>query len=890
MKQSLVLSCLVLSLCLSLFAATPAAKPSAGKKTAASLVKKQPPPKRTVYPKPALANKITRSKGAVAAKEWTVLYYLDADNNLEPDMLNDVNEMEQIGSTDNVNLVVLLDRNPSYDDRDGNWTNNRLDFLTRDKDQEKITSKVLDDLKEMDMGDPQTLVNFVAFGLQNFPAKHYAVVLGDHGGTWMSSLNDETNNEGGLKLAGLISALDALKKGGAPTFDLMVFDMCLMSQVEVMDAISPYVSYAVASEELEPGSGYPNHRVLYQLTKNPQMGPADLAQVFVQEWSASYKEEGENTVTSAATDLSKIKDVVSAVDGLAAALMKAPPAVMTAVGRARSSAQHFPGDADSELNSYDIGDLALLLSQQPEAASLKPQLDAVMAAVDAAVIKHEEGATHQGATGLAFYFPFDKKVNEEYKSIPFTRTQWDEFLLAGGGQAAAATADVKISSPDPAQPHPLDKGIPVTATVSGSPASIHASIGIAGEDGSLTLISDEEIKSPGAKEEEDGSFVPEWKDGMTFNYTIQPQVSGISDGRSVALTPLFAMSPGSRFVQGYASYNSMRGDMQVAPVFDTKSGGLETVFCLSEKGNKAAMAVHPVKGEKLVFYQPTYTGENKPQKFRPTPALTTAGGGGGRAGSAPSLKLVPTDLPKGEYVFILTAYAADGEQSGYDVLRLTADGEGVAPNCNYPDYGYPAVSEDDLDYVDLTQVIPANEYDHFQATWDDYDFMDQYEDDDFDADDLNYLDDVALDEEDLQFDEADWSDELQDEHESGTVEEDQDEADHDENVEEDQSQDDQDENVDQDQNQDEDQDQDNVSDDDNDHDDDQSDDNGAVEEDHNHDDDQSDDNGAVEDDQNHDDDQHHDNVQSDDSDDDSSADDQDDDSGSDDDGSFYRFR
>ncbi len=28
----------------------------------------------------------------------------------------------------------------------------------------------------------------------------------------MSSLNDETNNEGGLKLAGLISALDALKK------------------------------------------------------------------------------------------------------------------------------------------------------------------------------------------------------------------------------------------------------------------------------------------------------------------------------------------------------------------------------------------------------------------------------------------------------------------------------------------------------------------------------------------------------------------------------------------------------------------------------------------------------------------------------------------------------
>jgi hypothetical protein len=855
MKKILIAFCLVLSVSLPLFArpdppddGARAAKQPAGKKTAASLVKKQPPPKRTVYPKPALTRKIAPSKGAVAAKEWTVLYYLDADNNLEPDMLNDVNEMEQIGSTDNVNLVVLLDRTPEYDDRDGNWTNNRLDFLTRDQDQEKITSKVLDDLKEMDMADPQTLVNFVAFGLQNFPAKHYAVVLGDHGGTWMSSLNDETNNEGGLKLAGLISALDTLKKAGAPTFDLMVFDMCLMSQVEVMDAISPYVSYGVASEELEPGSGYPNHRVLYQLTKNPQMTPADLAQVFVQEWSASYKEEGEDTVTSAATDLSKIKDVVSAVDALGAALTKASPAAITAVGRARSSAQHFPGDADSDLNSYDIGDFALLLSQQPEAASLKPQLDAVTAAVDAAVIKHEEGAAHQGATGLAIYFPFDKKVDEAYKSIPFARTQWDEFLLAGGGQAAAATADVKIASPDPTAPHPIDKGIPVTATVSGSPASIHASIGIAEEDGELTLISDEEIMSPGAKPDEDGSFVPEWKDGMKFTYTIKPQVSGISDGKSVALTPLFAMSPGSRFVQGYASYNSMRGDMQVAPVFDTKSGHLETIFCLSEKGNKAAMAVHPVKGEKLVFYQPTYTGENKAQKFRPTPALTTAGGG--RSGSEPSLKLVPTDLPKGEYVFILTAYAADGEQSGYDVLHLTADGEGVAPQVTYPDYGYPSVSQHDLDYVDMTQIIPAAEYNNFDATWDDYDFMEQVQADDYDADDLEYLDDVALDDEDLQFDEENWSDELQDEEENGTVEEDQDEADQDEDVEDDQ-------------NQDEDQDQGDVQDEDDDQ-------------------DQSDDNGAVEDDQNHDDDQHHDNVQSDDTDDDSAADDEDDDSGSDD--------
>ncbi len=182
MKQTLLVSCLVLSLCLSLFAATPAAKPPAGKKTAASLVKKEPPPKKTVYPKPTLTKKIARSKGAVAAKEWTILYYLDADNNLEPDMLSDVNEMEEVGSTDQINLVVLLDRNPGYDDRDGNWTNNRLNFLTRDKDQEKITSKS-STISRNGHGRSSNARKLCRLRVAKLPAKHYAIVLGDHGGT-----------------------------------------------------------------------------------------------------------------------------------------------------------------------------------------------------------------------------------------------------------------------------------------------------------------------------------------------------------------------------------------------------------------------------------------------------------------------------------------------------------------------------------------------------------------------------------------------------------------------------------------------------------------------------------------------------------------------------------
>ncbi|HZK12435.1 MAG TPA: hypothetical protein VFD10_08860, partial [Atribacterota bacterium] len=44
--------------------------------------------------------------------EWTVMVYLDSDNNLESAGIDDINEMEIAGSTSEVNIVVQADRIP----------------------------------------------------------------------------------------------------------------------------------------------------------------------------------------------------------------------------------------------------------------------------------------------------------------------------------------------------------------------------------------------------------------------------------------------------------------------------------------------------------------------------------------------------------------------------------------------------------------------------------------------------------------------------------------------------------------------------------------------------------------------------------------------------------
>ena len=52
--------------------------------------------------------------------DWTILVYYGGDNNLEPSVLNDLDEFEVGGgSTSKVQVIALVDRNPGYTDADG---------------------------------------------------------------------------------------------------------------------------------------------------------------------------------------------------------------------------------------------------------------------------------------------------------------------------------------------------------------------------------------------------------------------------------------------------------------------------------------------------------------------------------------------------------------------------------------------------------------------------------------------------------------------------------------------------------------------------------------------------------------------------------------------------
>ncbi len=186
--------------------------------------------------------------------EWTIISYSAADDDvLEENMWFDLNEMELVGSNAQMNIVVQIDRYASGFAGDGDWTDTRRYLIQQDNDLSQITSPVVESIGEVDMGDPQTLIDFVTWAVQKYPAQKYALIMSDHGGGWTGGFSDLSAPDSSLTMPEIVSAIEQIRQNtGVDKFELIGFDACLMAQIEVFASLYPYSNYMVASEEVIP--------------------------------------------------------------------------------------------------------------------------------------------------------------------------------------------------------------------------------------------------------------------------------------------------------------------------------------------------------------------------------------------------------------------------------------------------------------------------------------------------------------------------------------------------------------------------------------------------------------------------------------------------------------
>jgi len=105
------------------------------------------------------------------------MVYLAGDNNLDSAGVTDLMEMKKVGSGAGINVVAQFDR------AGGRGTTKRY-FLRKGR---TLPADVVADLGETNTGDPAVLRDFLTWGIDKYPARHYLAVLWNHGAGWDDS-------------------------------------------------------------------------------------------------------------------------------------------------------------------------------------------------------------------------------------------------------------------------------------------------------------------------------------------------------------------------------------------------------------------------------------------------------------------------------------------------------------------------------------------------------------------------------------------------------------------------------------------------------------------------------------------------------------------------------
>jgi len=443
--------------------------------------------------------------GENSGQKWLVMMYQDADDQaLERDVMMDLNEMEMIGSTDQVMIVSQVDRFHGGYSGDGNWDSTRRYLVTYDNDLNNLGSELIMDLGEKNMGDANTLSDFMTWAIQSFPADKHVLIMSDHGMGWPGGWSDPSPAQRDRSTnAPLVSAMkddiiylneleDALAKTiqttGIDKFDLIGLDACLMSQMEVYTALAPYARYAVASEETEPGLGWAYTAFLSLMVYNPDVTTEEIAANIVDsyisqdqrviddqaraEFLAQNSSSGgwfvnrmsaqqlatqlEQNITLTAVNLENLPLLLNALNQFSYHMQSLD---QRAVAQARTYAQSYTSIFGTNVppSFIDLGHFAALTAKYAGDSVTRQQADNIQSALSRVVVAEKHGPSKPGSTGIAIYFPNSQLYSSSstgmasYSVIAdsFSRASlWDDFLgyhYAGRKFTANAMEAVNIS-------------------------------------------------------------------------------------------------------------------------------------------------------------------------------------------------------------------------------------------------------------------------------------------------------------------------------------------------------------------------------------------------------------------------------------------------------------
>ena len=461
---------------------------------ASSIIKNSASTKAVNTPKPAMQageDIVGQDNKPAPEKAWTIMVFMNGKNNVAQAAMANVNEMEAVGTTANVNVVAeggFL--------KDGKYSVARY-VIGKDDNFEQIASPIVQTFDRMDMGDYRNAVTFVQWAKAKFPAKRYMLVIWNHGTGFFDpkkdnpaaqtlargqqkgiSFDDETGNY--ISTPDLRKLLAAV--GGV---DVLAFNACLMSALEVYSEVGGRAKAVVASEDVMSAVGFDYESLISTLDQKPSMSANDagmlVAAGFIERIKAfmSFGIRGGHITVANPSKMKALNTAIKAwtVNVMAAkddaAVIKAIQTALLSTPRASST---ISDDKTSSLTSF-MGDMGIFVATVTQTltptngSKATPQQDAIVssgkALLDimfkdvvlgyAAAGKDDHGVSYDDSTGVSVYLPprldkidqatlEEKAFADQYSNLSFAKDSgWGDFVKW------LYTVRPAISMPKPAQ-------------------------------------------------------------------------------------------------------------------------------------------------------------------------------------------------------------------------------------------------------------------------------------------------------------------------------------------------------------------------------------------------------------------------------------------------------
>ena len=372
----------------------------------------------------------TAAAAPAAEREWLVMVFINGVNDLGllGAAANDINEMEAVGSSDAMAVVVeygilsvdAADRGLQFP------RGSKTLYITRDDDAAKINSPVIFSSNDADMGSEANLVRFAKRAIRRYPAKKAMLVLWNHGdGRLGISFDDVSRNH--MEIDRLGRALGQIKTALGKNLAVFATDACLMQMAGVAYEFKDAADVVVGSQEIIQTRGYPYTAILSRLAADPGMGPEGLGGVIVDSYIASYASDA----TLSAIRTAALPSFLGALHNWLGALRSDPRAWAAATSPDTvDSVSHFDNADSKDLVDY----VDKVSAAVPEGSPARSAGAALKQMMRRGLFVHSGARPaarkpYTAANGLAIYVPDLRYHSANYEKFAFAAdSYWDDFL------------------------------------------------------------------------------------------------------------------------------------------------------------------------------------------------------------------------------------------------------------------------------------------------------------------------------------------------------------------------------------------------------------------------------------------------------------------------------